>query len=82
MRAELKRLQRELGISFIHVTHGQDEALAQADEIIVMKVRQKLNRQDQQRDVYTTPNRLCGAVYGRTQCALVVRRSDCTSFRW
>ena len=28
MRAELKRLQRELGISFIHVTHGQDEALA------------------------------------------------------
>ena len=36
MRAELKRLQRELGISFIHVTHGQDEALALADEIIVM----------------------------------------------
>ncbi|MEX0311903.1 MAG: ABC transporter ATP-binding protein, partial [Tateyamaria sp.] len=27
MRAELKRLQRELGITFIHVTHGQDEAL-------------------------------------------------------
>jgi len=36
MRAELKRLQRELGISFIHVTHGQDEALALADEVIVM----------------------------------------------
>ncbi|WP_341212705.1 ABC transporter ATP-binding protein [uncultured Limimaricola sp.] len=36
MRAELKRLQRELGITFIHVTHGQDEALALADEIIVM----------------------------------------------
>ena len=36
MRGELKRLQRELGISFIHVTHGQDEALALADEIIVM----------------------------------------------
>src|SRR6201986_4764576 len=27
MRAELKKLQRELGISFIHVTHGQDEAM-------------------------------------------------------
>jgi putative spermidine/putrescine transport system ATP-binding protein len=36
MRAELKRLQRELGISFVHVTHGQDEALALADEIVVM----------------------------------------------
>ena len=36
MRSELKRLQRELGISFIHVTHSQDEALALADSIIVM----------------------------------------------
>ncbi|WP_460275015.1 ABC transporter ATP-binding protein [Celeribacter sp. ULVN23_4] len=36
VRAELKRLQRELGITFIHVTHGQDEALALADEIVVM----------------------------------------------
>jgi putative spermidine/putrescine transport system ATP-binding protein len=36
MRAELKKLQRELGISFLHVTHGQDEALALADEIVVM----------------------------------------------
>lgn len=36
MRTELKRLQRELGISFIHVTHSQDEALALADLIIVM----------------------------------------------
>ncbi|MDF1803429.1 ABC transporter ATP-binding protein [Thalassovita sp.] len=36
MRAELKRIQRELGITFIHVTHGQDEALALADEIVVM----------------------------------------------
>ena len=36
MRAELKRLQRELEITFIHVTHGQDEALALADEIVVM----------------------------------------------
>jgi putative spermidine/putrescine transport system ATP-binding protein len=37
VRAELKKLQRELGITFVHVTHGQDEALALADEIVVMK---------------------------------------------
>jgi len=36
VRAELKRIQRELGITFLHVTHGQDEALALADEIVVM----------------------------------------------
>ncbi len=36
MRAELKRMQRELGITFIHVTHGQDEALALADQIVLM----------------------------------------------
>jgi len=36
MRTELKKLQRELGITFIHVTHGQDEALALADEVVVM----------------------------------------------
>ena len=36
MRGELKRLQRELGLTFIHVTHGQDEALALADLAVVM----------------------------------------------
>ncbi len=36
MRSELKRLQRNLGISFVHVTHSQDEALALADIVIVM----------------------------------------------
>lgn len=36
MRSELRKLQNELGISFLHVTHGQDEALALADEIVVM----------------------------------------------
>ncbi|MBH0239331.1 ABC transporter ATP-binding protein [Methylobrevis albus] len=36
MRAELKRFQRELGITFIHVTHGQEEAMALADLAVVM----------------------------------------------
>jgi putative spermidine/putrescine transport system ATP-binding protein len=37
MRAELRRLQRELGITFIHVTHSQEEALALADMVVVME---------------------------------------------
>ena len=36
MRAELKDLQRRLGITFIHVTHSQDEAMALADLVLVM----------------------------------------------
>ncbi len=36
MRSELRKLQTELNISFLHVTHSQDEALALADEIVVM----------------------------------------------
>ena len=36
-REELKRLQRDLGITFVHVTHAQDEALALADLVVVME---------------------------------------------
>jgi putative spermidine/putrescine transport system ATP-binding protein len=36
MREELRHFQRRFGISFIHVTHSQDEALALADLVIVM----------------------------------------------
>jgi putative spermidine/putrescine transport system ATP-binding protein len=37
VREELKRLQRELSITFIHVTHSQDEAMAMADMMVVME---------------------------------------------
>ncbi len=36
MRTELKNLQKKLGITFIHVTHSQEEALALADLVVVM----------------------------------------------
>ena len=37
MREELKRLQRELGMTFVHVTHSQEEALALSDLMVVME---------------------------------------------
>lgn len=55
MRAELKKLQRELGITFIHVTHGQDEALALADEIVVMN-NAVIEQAGPARAVWATPN--------------------------
>jgi spermidine/putrescine transport system ATP-binding protein len=37
MQTELKSLQREVGITFIYVTHDQEEALALSDHIVVMQ---------------------------------------------
>lgn len=36
MRKELKRIQQQLGITFLHVTHSQEEAFALADQVVVM----------------------------------------------
>ncbi len=36
MRVELRNLQRQLGLMFLHVTHNQEESLSMADRIVVM----------------------------------------------
>src|SRR5580658_8851803 len=54
MRAELKRLQKELGISFVHVTHSQDEAMALADLIVVMNGG-RIEQAGTPRDVFNAP---------------------------
>ena len=36
MQFELKRIQREVGITFVYVTHDQEEALAMSDRVVVM----------------------------------------------
>jgi putative spermidine/putrescine transport system ATP-binding protein len=54
VREELKRLQRELGITFIHVTHGQDEAMALADLMVVMQDGH-IRQSGHPRDVFEKP---------------------------
>jgi putative spermidine/putrescine transport system ATP-binding protein len=54
MRTELKKLQRELGISFIHVTHGQDEAMALADIVVLMN-RGRIEQQGSPREIFNHP---------------------------
>ena len=54
MRAELKRLQRDLGISFLHVTHSQEEAMALADLIVVMD-QGRIAQAGHPRDVFDKP---------------------------
>ena len=40
MQDELKAIQRQVGTTFIHVTHDQEEAMAIADKIVVMNAGQ------------------------------------------
>ena len=37
MQVELKQIQREVGITFVYVTHDQEEALSMSDRIAVMQ---------------------------------------------
>ncbi|MBI3528289.1 MAG: ABC transporter ATP-binding protein [Betaproteobacteria bacterium] len=54
MRTELRRMQRELGITFVHVTHTQVEAIALADIVVVME-KGKIKQAGAPREVYAQP---------------------------
>ncbi|HZQ01209.1 MAG TPA: ABC transporter ATP-binding protein [Reyranella sp.] len=54
MREELKSLQTRLGISFIHVTHSQDEAMALADLVVVMN-QGRIEQAAPPREVFNRP---------------------------
>jgi putative spermidine/putrescine transport system ATP-binding protein len=54
MRSELRRMQRDLGITFIHVTHTQPEAIALADVVVVMD-QGHIEQAASAQDVYTKP---------------------------
>jgi putative spermidine/putrescine transport system ATP-binding protein len=54
MRLELQRMQRELGITFVHVTHSQLEAIALADMVVVMDSGQ-IKQAGPAREVYARP---------------------------
>ncbi len=55
MQIELKRLQHETGITFIFVTHDQEEALTMSDRIAVMS-RGKVLQVGSPRDIYDRPS--------------------------
>ncbi|MCC5973868.1 MAG: ABC transporter ATP-binding protein [Rubellimicrobium sp.] len=77
MREELQRLQRETGITFVFVTHDQDEALSMSDRIAVLSEGriQQIGTPD---DLYNRPyNRFVADFIGDTNLleARVLRRS-------
>ena len=54
MRGELKRIQTELGLTFIHVTHSQEEAMALSDLVVVMNAG-RIEQAGDPRSVFERP---------------------------
>ena len=57
MQNELKALQRKLGITFVFVTHDQEEALTMSDRIVVMRDG-KIEQDGTPREIYEEPKNL------------------------
>ncbi|MGH8957334.1 MAG: ABC transporter ATP-binding protein [Acidimicrobiia bacterium] len=54
MQIELKRIQQEVGITFVHVTHDQEEAMTMADTIAVMH-KGRIERMGAPTEIYEDP---------------------------
>ena len=54
MQLELKKIQKRLGITFIFVTHDQEEALTMSDTIVVMN-KGKIQQMGSPEDIYNEP---------------------------
>ncbi len=65
MQSVLTKLQRELGITFVYVTHSQSEAFAMADRVAIM-AHGEIAQAGRPRDIYRTPaNRFVAEFVGR-----------------
>ena len=69
MQLELKDIQHEVGITFIYVTHDQEEALTMSDRIAVMSDG-KLAQVGGPEDIYESPNNLFVAGFVGEMCFL------------
>lgn len=85
MQGELKSLQRELGITFLFVTHDQEEAMALSDRIALLRNGQ-LEQVASPRDIYARPTTSYTAQFiGQTNLVRAEVRggtATCGSLRW
>jgi spermidine/putrescine transport system ATP-binding protein len=89
MQIELKRIQTEVGITFVHVTHDQEEAMTMADTVAVMN-NGRIEQMGSPVDIYENPrtafvanflgqsNLLPGQVVGREGDVTVVSSHNAT----
>ena len=76
MQIELKRIQQQMGITFIYVTHDQEEALAMSDTIVVMD-RGRIQQIGRPEDIYNEPkNAFVADFIGESNILDGVMRAD------
>ncbi len=76
MQTELKKIQREVGITFIFVTHDQEEALSMSDTVVVMNegIIQQVGSPE---DIYNEPeNRFVASFIGESNIIEAVMKKD------
>ena len=77
MQLELKNMQRELGITFIYVTHDQEEALTMSDTVVVMR-EGTIQQIGTPTDIYNEPNNAFVADFiGKSNIVPGIMKSDC-----
>lgn len=77
MQIELKRIQQRLGITFIFVTHDQEEALTMSDTIIVMK-DSRIQQIGTPEDIYNEPkNAFVADFIGESTIVDGIMHEDC-----
>ncbi len=76
MQQELKRIQQQMGITFIYVTHDQEEALAMSDTVVVMD-RGSIQQIGTPEDIYNEPkNAFVADFIGESNIVDGIMRSD------
>lgn len=77
MQAELKKIQKEVGITFIFVTHDQEEALSMSDTIVVMNDGE-IQQIGTPTDIYNEPqNRFVAGFIGESNIIEGTMLKDC-----
>ncbi|MBN3524479.1 ABC transporter ATP-binding protein [Paenibacillus apiarius] len=62
LQGELKQLQRNLGITFVYVTHDQEEAMMMSDRIVIMN-NGRVEQVGSPKDIYERPETLFAATF-------------------
>ncbi len=76
MQLELKNMQKELGITFIYVTHDQEEALTMSDTVVVMK-EGTIQQIGKPTDIYNEPvNAYVADFIGKSNIVSSVMKDD------
>ncbi len=76
MQTELKKIQQEVGITFIFVTHDQEEALSMSDTVVVMN-EGIIQQVGSPQDIYNEPeNRFVASFIGESNIIEAVMKKD------